>query len=133
MDHPHEGWVTKIKEGMGNNVLLGIANPHKQYVLLVDASAYAVGAVLSQLEGDGNERPCAFFSEKLSGKQGMGQRGCSVREQETYCARLAKISILDCIQSDLNFMQERPQKPRALVQRRPSHCIRSSGSQGSVA
>ena len=76
--------LQKIKEGMHENVLLQIANPYKPYILRVDASGYAVGAVLSQLDAEGKERPCAFFSRKLSGKPGMGQRGWSVREQETY-------------------------------------------------
>jgi hypothetical protein len=50
----------------------------------VDASGYAVGAELSQEDAFGNERPVAFFSRKLTGKEGLGQRGWAVREQETY-------------------------------------------------
>ena len=67
--------LQKIKEGMRENVLLAIANPYKSYILRVDASGYAVGAVLSQLDAEGKERPVAFFSRKLSGKPGMGQQG----------------------------------------------------------
>ena len=74
---------------MRENVLVGIANPYQPYILRVDASGYAVGAVLSQLDGEGNERPCAFFSQQPSGNPGMGQRGRSVREQETYAILLA--------------------------------------------
>ena len=91
--------LQKIKEGMRENVLLGIANPYKPYILRVDASGYAVGAVLSQLDGEGNERPCAFFSRKLSGKPGMGQRGWSVREQETYAIVLALLKFRSWIAS----------------------------------
>ena len=54
--------LRKIKEGMAENVMLAIANPYKAYILRVDASGYAVWAVLSQLDGEGKEGPCAFFS-----------------------------------------------------------------------
>ena len=67
--------LQKIKEGMRENVLLAIANPYKPYILRVDASGYAVGAVLSQLDTKGKECTVAFFSRKLSGKPGMGKRG----------------------------------------------------------
>ena len=76
--HMREG-LQKIKEGMRENVLLAIANPYKPYILQVDASGYALRAVLSQLDALGKERPVTFFSLKLSGKAGMGQRGWSVR------------------------------------------------------
>ena len=91
--------LRKIKEGMAENVMLAIANPYKPYILRVDASGYAVGAVLSQLDGEGKERPCAFFSRKLSGKPGMGQRGWSVREQETYAIVLALLKFRSWIAS----------------------------------
>ena len=77
--------------------MLGIANPYKPHILLVDASGYAVGAVLSQLDAEGTECPVAFFSRKLLRKLGMGQRGWSVREQETYAIVLALLKSRSCI------------------------------------
>ena len=84
-----QGGLQKIKEWIRENVLLAIANPYKLYILRVDASGYALGAVLYQLDAEGKERPVAFFSQKLWGKPGMGQRGWSVREQQTYAIVLA--------------------------------------------
>ena len=74
----------EVKEKLLENVVLHIANPTKPYRLRVDASDYAIGGVLSQFDDDGKERPVAFFSRKLAGKVGKGQRIWSVREKETY-------------------------------------------------
>ena len=75
---------TKVKEDLLQNVILQIANPTRPYRLRVDACDYAIGGVLSQMDVEGNERPVAFFSRKLAGKPGKGQRIWSVREKETY-------------------------------------------------
>ena len=91
--------LQKIKEGMRENVLLEIANPYKLYILRVDASGYAVGAVLSQLDAEGKERHVAFFSRKLSGKPGKGQQGWSFRKQETYAIVLALLKFCSWIAS----------------------------------
>ena len=64
-----------MKQGMQEEVVLDIANPHKPYVIRMYASKYAVGAVLEQEDDQGNLRPVAFFSRKLQGKNGMGQIG----------------------------------------------------------
>ena len=42
-------------------MVLDIANPKKPYVIRMDASKYAVGAVLEQEDDQGNLRPVAFF------------------------------------------------------------------------
>ena len=55
--------------------------------------------MLSQLDAEGKERPVAFFSRKLLGKPGMGQRGWSVREQETYAIVLALLKFRSWIAS----------------------------------
>lgn len=73
-----------LKQALLENVVLDIADPSKPYVLEVDASDFAVGGVLSQLDAEGKERPVAFFSRKLQGSPGMGQVGWSVRDKETY-------------------------------------------------
>ena len=69
---------------MQQEVVLDIANPYKDYVIHMDASKYAVGAVLEQEDSKGQLRPVAFFSRKLQGKNGFGQIGWSTREKETY-------------------------------------------------
>ena len=48
-----------IKRGMLDNVVLQVANPYKPFILRTDASGYAIGAVLSQLDSEGRERPVA--------------------------------------------------------------------------
>ena len=73
-----------IQQGMQEDLVLDIANPHKPYVIRMDASKYAVGAVLEQEDVQGNLRPVAFFSRKLQGGNGMGQIGWSTRGKETY-------------------------------------------------
>ena len=71
-------------------------NPDKPFVLRVDASPYAVGATLEQLEGgvrvpttqdvrDKKTIPVAFMSRKLT----PTQRNWVAREQETYAIILA--------------------------------------------
>ena len=59
----HEGG--RCGQGMQEEVVLDIANPKKPYVIRMDASKYAVGAVLEQEDDQGNLRPVAFFSRKL--------------------------------------------------------------------
>ena len=76
----------KIKSEVLKNAILHIPDTSKPYIMECDASGYAVGGVLKQLDSDGNERPVAFFSRKLSGEveKRTGQCGWSPREQETY-------------------------------------------------
>ena len=54
------------------------------FYLRCDSSTYAVGGVIEQMGSAGSLRPVAFFSRKLQGKVGYGQRGWSIREKETY-------------------------------------------------
>ena len=54
------------------------------FYLRCDSSTYAVGGVIEQMGSAGSLRPVAFFSRKLQGKEGYGQRGWSIREEETY-------------------------------------------------
>lgn len=61
-----------------------LANPDfsKKFFLHCDASDYGIGAVLVQLDENGNERPIAYMSKKLN----TSQRNYSVTERECLSA-----------------------------------------------
>jgi hypothetical protein len=86
----------EIKKKLCSRLVLQRVNPDKPFVLRVDASGYAIGASLEQLEDE--ERmptvedvrarktvPIAFLSRKLT----EGQRKWVPREQETYAIIMA--------------------------------------------
>ena len=50
----------------------------KEFIVQTDASLYAVGAVLSQLDDEGNEHPIAYCSRTLSAQE----RNYTVTEKE---------------------------------------------------
>jgi len=56
----------QLKDRLSSAPILVYANPSRPYVLQTDASNCAVGAVLSQPQSDGTERPIAFWSHKLN-------------------------------------------------------------------
>ena len=45
--------------------MLGVANPSQPFVLQTDASEKGLGAVLSQIKGQGEKHPIAYESRKL--------------------------------------------------------------------
>jgi hypothetical protein len=56
----------QLKEAITNSATLGIADANKPFIVHTDASDYAVGAVLSQLNDRGELRPIGFVSQKLT-------------------------------------------------------------------
>ena len=52
----------------------------------MDACNHGVGAVLEERNPEAEWKPCAFFSRKLEGKDGKGQRAWSTRQQEAYAS-----------------------------------------------
>ena len=54
------------------------------FYLRCDSSTHAMGGVIEQVGSAVSLRPVAFFSRKLQGKEGYGQRGWSIQEKETY-------------------------------------------------
>ena len=54
-----------LKSALTQHPILSNPDFHKEFILQTDASDRGVGAVLSQLDSDGNDRPVAFFSKKL--------------------------------------------------------------------
>lgn len=61
-----------------------LVNPdfEKNFFLHCDASNYGIGAVLIQLDDEGNEKPIAYMSKKLN----TTQRNYSVTERECLAA-----------------------------------------------
>ncbi len=54
-----------LKKALCQSPVLRSPNFEKQFILQTDASDHGVGAVLSQQDDDGNDRPIAYFSRKL--------------------------------------------------------------------
>jgi transposase InsO family protein len=56
----------KLKLLVAEEVVLDYPNPKTPYHVVCDASDFAVGAMLAQLDSDGRERPIAFASKRLT-------------------------------------------------------------------
>ena len=70
-----------MKRALLDKLKLWLINADKWFVLCTDASHYAVGAVLEQVEDFGTHMPVAFWSRVLA----PGQRQTwKPREKETY-------------------------------------------------
>ena len=54
-----------LKEALGSSSVLWSPDFHRTFILQTDASNRGVGAVLSQRDDEGVERPVAFYSKKL--------------------------------------------------------------------
>ena len=74
----------QLKEALSAECGLYIPSPDSEYRIHVDACDHGVGAVLEQQNPEGEWKRCAFFSCKLEGNDGKGQRAWSTHEQETY-------------------------------------------------
>eukprot|EP00741_Cyanophora_paradoxa_P016879 tig00020943_g16302.t1 len=55
----------ELKELLGRDIILRFPDFSKPFILQTDASTYAIGAILSQTDKDGVERPLAFISRTL--------------------------------------------------------------------
>ena len=76
--------LDKLKELLSKATMdsLNIVDFEKPFNIHVDASDYAVGAVVSQTDEKGIEQPITFASQKLNNTQ----RGWSTVEKESYAA-----------------------------------------------
>ena len=54
-----------MKDALIDTAVLRVADPTKPYILQTDASERGLGAVLSQVDAQGEEHPVAFTSRKL--------------------------------------------------------------------
>ena len=79
-----ESAFVQLKEALSAECELYIPSPDGEYRIHVDACDHGIGAVLKQQNPEGEWKRCAFFSRRLEGKDGKGQRAWSTCEQETY-------------------------------------------------
>ena len=63
---PQQQAFTNLKRRITEEPILAHPDPTKQYVLEVDASGYALGAVLSQKGKDGKLHPISYYSRTLT-------------------------------------------------------------------
>lgn len=59
----------ELKKALTSNSVLTSPDPEKDYILCTDASTRGIGAVLCQLDAEGQEKPLAYFSRKLKRHQ----------------------------------------------------------------
>ena len=56
----------ELKQLLSSQPVLALYDPNKRTIISADASSYGLGAVLTQVQDDGNNRPVAFASRALS-------------------------------------------------------------------
>lgn len=85
-DATHRQSVNALKEGLTTAPTLMIPDtcPGNSFVIHIDASSYAVGAVLLQDQGRGLQ-PCAYYSKKLD----PAQRNYSAGDKDMLAMKLA--------------------------------------------
>ena len=93
-NEPQQQAFQQLKDTMMKKPVLILPDPSKPFVLTTDASGYAVGATLSQDQGDGL-RPIAYLSKKMN----EHEVNYPVHEQEL----LAIITIHDYLASLLTW------------------------------
>ncbi|KAF0715716.1 Aste57867_3231 [Aphanomyces stellatus] len=74
-----------IKLALQQAPVLQLPDYHKPFVVTTDASGYCCGAVISQLDAYGNDRPIAFLSKRL----GPHESNWPAHEKELYAIKLA--------------------------------------------
>ena len=67
-----------LKQALTSAPVLAHPDPQRQWTVQTDASGFAIGAVLSQVQDDGKARPVAYWSHKLN----SAQRNYSATERE---------------------------------------------------
>ena len=65
-EEPHDSAFNHLKKALSEAPVLAFPDFSKPFVVDTDASTSGVGAVLSQLDSEGRERPVAFISRALS-------------------------------------------------------------------
>lgn len=65
----HQNAFNSLKKMLVSPAVLKYPDPHQPYVLYTDASDCGLGAVLTQTDQDGVERPVCFLSKKVQGAE----------------------------------------------------------------
>ena len=69
-DNRRQDALDARKAALLKNAILYAPNPHKPFILCLDASDFAIGGIVSQRTDDGLERPCVLMSKTLNECQG---------------------------------------------------------------
>ena len=77
----HQAALDSIKNWLTTEPVLVPADPNKDYILQTDCSSVSAGAILMQLDDDGNEHVIAYASRKLLPRE----RNYSTIERELLC------------------------------------------------
>jgi len=77
----------KLKDALTSATVLHTPNENDTFLLDVDASLFAIGAVLSQIDSNGVERPVYFASNKLSAAE---KNYCTTRRELLAVVRYVK-------------------------------------------
>ncbi len=95
-----------LKNALCNFTLLHSAKYDRDFILRTDASAYAIGACLSQLDDQGVEYPVAFVSAKLN----ETQRRRPIIENEAFALlyALQKLDVYIYLSKIRVFMDHNP-------------------------
>ncbi len=65
-DSRHQDALDVLKAALLKNAVLCMPDPHKPFVLCLDASDFAIGGIVSQRTDDGLKRPCVLMSKMLN-------------------------------------------------------------------
>ena len=73
----------ELKRALTSAPVLAHPDPQRQWTVQTDASGYAIGAVLSQVQEDGTTRPVAFWSQKLNSADAHSVLPCAQVVRDT--------------------------------------------------
>lgn len=76
----HDNAFNKIKQLLASDKVLAHFNPQATLILTVDASSNGLGAILSQIDDSGEERPISFASRTLNKAE---QRYAQIQKEAT--------------------------------------------------
>ena len=66
VDEDARAAITKLKKEMANAVELALPDPEREFIVVSDASVYAIGGALLQTDDEGTLQPIEFFSRQTT-------------------------------------------------------------------